>query len=305
MGKLYRELFYVPKYGKVRDKVMLARMASTIAVIVVCLLGMSITAYAYFSANITSNSNIIMAATFDADVSVQITTDGGTETTDVVDIGGGKYTASLTGGTEYSVTLQHSSKSTAQTGFVILTAENCTGRWHTCQIGRNDDGSSLTVSFKLTPSADTVVTFETHWGTSSNYPEFNTVQDANDFYIQENEVISLTISGTTQVDDTGDGDETTGEDGSSSTNPTDTTPGSETTTEPTTTEPVTTEPEETTGDTSSTESAEEPVETTGTEPTETASTDPLETTATEETQPETTGTEPVETTGTTETEDTQ
>jgi len=71
--KLYNEFFYIPKHGKVREKVMLARMASMIAIVIMCLAAMSITAYAYFSYNITSGSNIIKAANFEANVSITIT----------------------------------------------------------------------------------------------------------------------------------------------------------------------------------------------------------------------------------------
>ena len=51
MKKLYNEFFYVPKYGKVKEKVMLMRTALTVVIMVVCLFAMSLTAYAYFSHN--------------------------------------------------------------------------------------------------------------------------------------------------------------------------------------------------------------------------------------------------------------
>ena len=66
MKKLYNEFFYIPKYGKVKEKVMLMRTALTVVIMVVCLFAMSFTAYAYFSHNVTSGSNIIKAAYFDA-----------------------------------------------------------------------------------------------------------------------------------------------------------------------------------------------------------------------------------------------
>ena len=73
MRELYNEFFYIPKHGKIREKVMLTRIVSTIAIVIMCLAAMSITAYAYFSYNITSGSNTIKAASFYTDVTVQIT----------------------------------------------------------------------------------------------------------------------------------------------------------------------------------------------------------------------------------------
>ena len=82
MRKLYRELFYVPKHGKVNDKVMLGRIVITITIIVTCLVAMSFTAYAYFSYNVTSVSNTIKAAEFYTDVTVHIAETDGTEIED-------------------------------------------------------------------------------------------------------------------------------------------------------------------------------------------------------------------------------
>ena len=44
MRKLYEKFFYIPKHGKVRDNVMLVRSALTLAIMVVCLIAMSVTA---------------------------------------------------------------------------------------------------------------------------------------------------------------------------------------------------------------------------------------------------------------------
>lgn len=73
MRKLYNEFFYIPKHGKVREKVMLTRIAMTVTIVIMCLAAMSITAYAYFSYNITSASNTIQAANFEAQITVTST----------------------------------------------------------------------------------------------------------------------------------------------------------------------------------------------------------------------------------------
>ena len=119
MRKLYNEFFYIPKHGKVREKVMLTRVAMTIAIMVVCLAAMSITAYAYFSYNITSGSNTIKAASFYTDVAVQITdADGNAVETITTNTSDHKsHSASLDANKTYTITVQHNALSTAQTGF--------------------------------------------------------------------------------------------------------------------------------------------------------------------------------------------
>lgn len=68
MKKFYEEFFYVPKHGKVREKVMLVRIAVSIVLILVCMAAMSISAYAYFSCNIASGISTLTAAHYSLEV---------------------------------------------------------------------------------------------------------------------------------------------------------------------------------------------------------------------------------------------
>jgi len=68
--KLYNEFFHVPKHGRIREKVMLVRAIVTAVIILACSAAMSLTVYAYFSYNVTSGSNMIKTASFDADITV-------------------------------------------------------------------------------------------------------------------------------------------------------------------------------------------------------------------------------------------
>ena len=70
MRKLYNEYFHIPKEGKIGDKVMLVRVAVTAVCMVFYLAVMGITAYAYFSYNVTSSFNSIQTGKFDATVSI-------------------------------------------------------------------------------------------------------------------------------------------------------------------------------------------------------------------------------------------
>ena len=300
MRKLYNEFFYIPKYGKIREKVMLARVAMTVVIMVVCLATMSITAYAYFSHNVTSGSNTIKAASFYTDVTVQITAEDGTfvETITTNTSDHKSHSAELSANKTYTITVKHNDRSTAQTGFVIVTAEGCETKYHTQQLGRDGDGNTYTITFKLTPGANTIVTFRSHWGTSSFYSDFKEIGENDERYIIGGEEIKLIVGGvapsaenvasgetepagettTTPTTDTSTGTEpsdttSTTTESTETSEPTDSTtePSTSTVTEPTVTEPATTEPA-TTDTTVTTESTEtQPAEeTTGAPTTETS-----------------------------------
>ena len=271
MRKLYNEFFYIPKHGKVREKVMLTRIAMTVTIVIMCLAAMSITAYAYFSYNITSGSNIIKSASFYTDVTVQITAEDGTAgdtiTTNTSDHK--SHSAELSANKTYTITVKHNDRSTAQTGFVIVTAESCETRYHTQQLGRDGNGNTYTITFKLTPGANTIVTFRSHWGTSTYYGYAGDSDNNIEEYILDGEDIELVISGSkpnkvsSQSEDTTDKSEESTITPSTSTN---TTTGTETpstqTSESTTTPstetstPVETTPPEATGESESTNTTE-------------------------------------------------
>lgn len=170
MKKLFKEFFYVPKYGKVREKVMLMHVAMSVAIIVMCLAAMSITAYAYFSHNVTSASNTIQAANFEAQITVTSTEQNGW-TVNPSSTEGKKTVFTFADTGTYTVELEKGDNSTAKTGFCIIYIGDKT--YHTQQIGidiyANNEQRDL-VSFALTVNEpNTVVTIESHWGTSSYY----------------------------------------------------------------------------------------------------------------------------------------
>lgn len=301
MRELYNEFFYIPKHGKTREKVMLTRIVSTIAIVIMCLAAMSITAYAYFSYNITSGSNTIKAASFYTDVTVQITDAdgkaGGTITTNTSD--DKSHSASLDANKTYTITVQYNARSTAQTGFVIITADKCETKYHTQQLGREGEGNTYTITFKLTPGAKTVVTFRSHWGTSSFYADFKEIGENDERYIINGDDVKLTIGGVAPSDGTKASDKTESKGETTTTPTTDTTtPTTGTESSTPTNETTTSETTGTSEPTSTTEPSSSETETTTQTP-EPAATETTSTEATAETQP---ATENEETTGATTTE---
>jgi len=194
MRELYNEFFRVSKHEKIREKVMLTRFSMTIISIIICLAAISFSAYAYFSHDAFSGSSSINFARFETDVSVQINDING-EAVEVRTSNRINHAATLTGGKTYFITLKHTERSTVQTGFVTITATGCDiSEYHTQQIGKNEDGTTKTVTFTLNPSADTEVVFNSCWGTSSKYPTFKDIKDDTDLYIQDGENINLSIT---------------------------------------------------------------------------------------------------------------
>ena len=201
MRKLLRELFYIPKHGKIHDKAMLVRIITAIVIVVMCLSAMSITAYAYFSYNVTSGSNIIKAANFEADVSITITENDSSTAVEVTKQKNASYTADLKAGKIYTITLDESDGSTAKTGFCIVSAIDCLDVYHSQQIGADsavDGGFTDKVIFQLKVTVDTTVTFLSHWGTSSYYGQSGNLYITND-NVDNNKVVMI-VNGVSEAE---------------------------------------------------------------------------------------------------------
>lgn len=200
MRKLFNEFFYIPQHGKVREKVMLTRLASLITIVIFCLAAMSITAYAYFSYNVTSGSNIIRSATFKTEVQVQITDSNG-KAVDTVKPITSDYKSfkieGLTVGETYTISVAPiKDEKAAKTGFVIVTADNCPDTYYTQQLGKDEKvegGETNKLSFEIMITDSTTVYLRAHWGTSSYYDEFQ--NKAEELYITQDETIKLIVNG--------------------------------------------------------------------------------------------------------------
>lgn len=303
MRKLFNEFFYIPQHGKVREKVMLIRLASLITIVILCLAAMSITAYAYFSYNVTSGSNIIRSATFKTEVQVQITDSNG-KAVDTVKPITSDYKSfkieGLTVGETYTISVAPiKDEKAAKTGFVIVTADNCPDTYYTQQLGKDEKvegGETNKLSFEIMITDSTTVYLRAHWGTSSYYDEFQ--NKAEELYITQDETIKLIVNGfdepNVEKEDASDKADGTTDSTTENTTPPNSTTPPESQTNPPATEP-TTSPVTITTPPASTESSEptgtmEPSSTESTPPTTTP--EPTESTANTETQPaeETTGT---------------
>lgn len=176
MRSVYDEFFYIPKHGKIREKVMLARTAVTVFVMLLCLAGMSFTAYAYFSSDTKTVVSPIQAANFDLDVCV--TDSSGATMTSGED---GIY--ALHSG-NYTVTLKRGG--TANTGFCVIETDADSNIYHTAQLGISGETIVSEISFTLELGGDVSLKFTPHWGTSRYYASADSVQ-----YITAGETVHL------------------------------------------------------------------------------------------------------------------
>lgn len=190
MRKLYKEFFAIPENGKIHDKVMIGRLVITIVATIVCLATMGLSAYAYFSHDVISANNVIKAAHFETNVKIQITDETG-EAVQVITSNHKSHLAELKANTKYFITLKPTERSTAKTGFVVVTAEGNSTAYHTQQLGVDGALTRDQITFCLILGADTKVTFLAHWGTSSHYG-YNNDSEA---YILQGETVLIPVNG--------------------------------------------------------------------------------------------------------------
>ncbi len=197
MRKFYREYLYVPKHGKICDKVMITRVAISVAVVVMCLMAMSFTAYAYFSHNVISSSNVIHSASFEVKISVE-KRDGSGELVNVDPVTSDRKLFKISGLqplNTYTVTVRPTEGSTVNTGFLVVTATDCEQTYYTQQLwtdGESDD--VFTFTFTVTDTTDAV--FRAHWGTSSQYPDYRDNGVNGEWYITDGETIAVAVTKT-------------------------------------------------------------------------------------------------------------
>ncbi len=196
MKKFYEKFFYIPKHGKIRESVMLARITTTVIISLMCLAAMGLTAYAYFSCNVTSASNRIHSAKFETALSVEAMPTNGEESIEAptVNTAEGKHTVSLSPHALYKFTLNRTENCTADTGYLIVTATDCDSVYHTQQLGVDGEEMTQEISFYISVSSAASVTFEERWGTSSYYYDYKENGDTNELYITANEAVALDIT---------------------------------------------------------------------------------------------------------------
>ena len=194
MREIFSDEFDEIKQKKVHEKVLYKRIAFTVVCILACLFAMGFTACAFFTADVTSSSNTITAATYAMDC--KIAPKDGSEPFEA-------YSISLDGQEafpkEYEISIGiDKQNNTASTGFcvveVLIDGDTKPIVYHTAQIWNEDskaDGKSQSLAFTLTLNEAATVTFTPHWGTSSHYAEYKKSGEDGELYIQAGDMVTV------------------------------------------------------------------------------------------------------------------
>lgn len=192
MKAFLKEFFQVPEEGTVKDKVMVGRAVMTLVNVIVILAVLAVTAYAYFGVSATTPSIPVTAAHFKTELSISVTDDQGTTQLVTNEIAA-QHTLSLQAGKTYTITLKPAGN--AQGGFCTVTASDCQKTYYTQQLGADasvSSGLTKKIEFTIFPTADTVLTIDTSWGTSAFYGQ---VGKNDERYIFNGEDVTMIIAG--------------------------------------------------------------------------------------------------------------
>ena len=151
MKAFYDRFYKISDNENISDRVMIFRIILSVAVILLCLFGMTFIACAYYEYDLNAEK--------DKEYSVTISrANGNTATTGFCIVGYGQ--------------------------------NNDRKVYHTLQIGRDGDSTRDSVTFKIKFSQTTDVDILPWWGTSSMYDGYAS-NDASSYYITEGKLLTL------------------------------------------------------------------------------------------------------------------
>lgn len=167
MKAFYYDHFHIPKQGKIREKVLMSHVVLTAVLIIVYLLAISGSAYAFF-ASTQRVHNTLVAAHFNA--LIEITDEYGNEI-DTELQPDGVLLAMLEVPGAYEVTV--TPDGTAETGFCTMQLEG--EDYTTAQLGVSMEaagGYRDGVTFTIQVYEPVPVAFQPYWGTSTAYADY-------------------------------------------------------------------------------------------------------------------------------------
>lgn len=191
MRKLYNEYFHISENGILREKVFFARIAVSVACIVLCMAALGFNAYAFFTSEVTSSMNVIKSANYDLDIVVTKDDGSGTIIQPTVPVvAEGENISVIPGATTYTLgqgkyILSFTKvEGGATTGYAKILVGKDVKPFFTKQIGGVVDDNkkeitSRTVSISL--EADATVWITPCWGTyAGNATDTDLISDGNE-----------------------------------------------------------------------------------------------------------------------------
>ena len=176
MRALYEQYFHIGENERISDKKMLVRIVATVLVVIICLLGMSVTSIAFYTMSIESTATVA-ASTFYTNVKAVKTGDVEIKAESGSNKYSGLYTVPANTECTFTLTLPENVDTLADTGYCKITVGNDLQKcYYTKQFGKglkeeNQTVDRTTITFKVKTNADsTDIRIQSCWGTCSYKP---------------------------------------------------------------------------------------------------------------------------------------
>jgi len=190
--KFVKEYFSKEDSGKLTEKVFARRIAVGIASIIFCMCAMGISAYAFFTSNITSAENTITAATYDVNVEIKNADEVLTQESDVSDV----IYKLESNATAYEVKLKATGD--ASVGYCkievwsgdVIENNALIATYYTRPLAPSENE----MTFNIQCNQNAVIKFTPNWGSFSGYS--NHQPGANDYLYQSDAWITGFAIGT-------------------------------------------------------------------------------------------------------------
>jgi len=181
LREIYQKYFALPEEGKgtMGEQVFFARLAVSIVCIVLCMSAMGFSAYAYFTASVSSSMNQIQAASFDLEVQK---IEPQTETSSAAHEGEKTYT--LQPGV-YDFVLTKIGNASTGYGEIKIGEQS----FYTDQIGVVDENGTQMISrtVRIAVMQETIVEIIACWGSFSGEP----IREAEEMIIADGQEIGI------------------------------------------------------------------------------------------------------------------
>ena len=200
MRKIYQKYFALPEEEKgiISERVFFARLAVSITCIVLCMSAMGFTAYAFFTASVSSNMNQIQAANFDLKVqNIESQTETSSASYE------SEKTYKLQAGSIYKFELvQNGNAKTGYCQILIMKDENTEGdSVFTRQFGKSsvqeEPVNGRVVQIEV--EEETIVKFVPCWGTFNVEEKDRFDEDADMIVVGSDKTVSYNKISTSQI----------------------------------------------------------------------------------------------------------
>ena len=148
------------KDEKITEKVFSQSLAVSVLSILLCLVALCSTTWAWFTTGVSSANSTIKSGCFDFTVKVN------GEPIPVSSSESGVYTCDIPNGQTYEITLTPTEETNTK-GYCAIKVNDNTAR--TAQFTRKELGEGYTLKLKNTTENDVAVTFEVRWGIAAQH----------------------------------------------------------------------------------------------------------------------------------------